>query len=404
MQQVLPGEKYALAVGSYFGQSSGPAIVFDLETGESHTVLDELVVEARYAAGFLYWVRPDNALHAAPFDLRRRAFTGEAREIARDVSVTGSGFAQWDVASNGTVVYLPATSSELVEVSRSGVVRVVSTGQGRYHSPRFSPDGARVAADVVRSEGRDVWLFARAAGDPVRVTLSGSGHDPVWTRDGRELLYMASAGRNVEMYSTRLGSTTSPRAVTSRLVLAYTGQPIGRSTDYLVMVAGARGRGNDIARLSGDKLDTLVSGDADEIYAAPSPDGQWFAFVSSRGGRPELFVRSLRGEDVELQVSLEGATEPVWSPDGTELFYRGITPRGPRLIAAKLRLGAAPAVLSRTELFEILLYDSATPHANYDISPDGRHFIFVRRTGASGVVVIQNVPELYRRLVAGVTK
>jgi hypothetical protein len=38
------------------------------------------------------------------------------------------------------------------------------------------------------------------------------------------------------------------------------------------------------------------------------------------------------------------------------------------------------------------------PHANYDVSPDGRTFAMVRRSPATRIIVIQNLPELLRRL------
>ena len=37
-------------------------------------------------------------------------------------------------------------------------------------------------------------------------------------------------------------------------------------------------------------------------------------------------------------------------------------------------------------------------HANYDVSPDGKTFVMVRRSPAARIVVIQNLPALVRRL------
>jgi hypothetical protein len=38
------------------------------------------------------------------------------------------------------------------------------------------------------------------------------------------------------------------------------------------------------------------------------------------------------------------------------------------------------------------------PHASYDVSPDGQTFAMVRRSPASRIVILQNLPELVRRL------
>jgi hypothetical protein len=38
------------------------------------------------------------------------------------------------------------------------------------------------------------------------------------------------------------------------------------------------------------------------------------------------------------------------------------------------------------------------PHANYDISPDGEHFVMVRRSPSTRIMIIQNLPALVERL------
>ena len=42
--------------------------------------------------------------------------------------------------------------------------------------------------------------------------------------------------------------------------------------------------------------------------------------------------------------------------------------------------------------------DRTAPPTNYDVLPDGRTFAFVRRSPATRIIVIQNLPELVRRL------
>jgi eukaryotic-like serine/threonine-protein kinase len=57
------------------------------------------------------------------------------------------------------------------------------------HSPAFSPDG-KWAAYVSDTTGTDeIWVRPfPGPGSPLRVSSAG-GHDPVWSRDGRELFY-----------------------------------------------------------------------------------------------------------------------------------------------------------------------------------------------------------------------
>jgi hypothetical protein len=77
------------------------------------------------------------------------------------------------------------------------------------------------------------------------------------------------------------------------------------------------------------------------------------------------------------QVSLEGGEEPVWSPRGGELFYRS----GAALIAAEFRGGDGFEVVRRTVLFSSNEYgDLDGTYQDYDVSPDARHFVMVRRS------------------------
>ena len=69
-------------------------------------------------------------------------------------------------------------------------------------------------------------------------------------------------------------------------------------------------------------LEPLVASPYDESYVGTSPDGRWISFVSNQSGRDEVYMRDLKGERDRVLVSNGGGNEPVWSPDGRELFYR----------------------------------------------------------------------------------
>jgi len=400
LQQVLPGGRHALGVRYGTAQNFGTAVVLDLRSGAIETLIDGPVSDIRYTQGYLVYVRTDNTMMAVPFDPDTRRLAGEPVEIANDVTVSGAGFAQFAVAENGTVAYVPGFASDLVSVIRAGDLRVLIEERQRYHSPRVSPDGRRVAVDIVRLDGRDVWFLTEGSRELVRATFTRDGHDPVWSPDGKGFYYTAAKGDRLGVFFAQPGTTAEPRDVAAAAELSYTGTPIGDGSGLLTEAAAGDGRGSDIVRiLSGSgRVDTLLATPADESYAVPSPDGRWFAYISDRSGRAELYLRSLRGGDVQLQLSDDGASEPVWSRDGREIFYRRPTPGGAGLVALSLQFAPAPRVIGRTPLFDVSGFDTGTPHANYDVAPDGRSFVFVRPRGATYVMVLQNVPELARRL------
>ena len=70
-------------------------------------------------------------------------------------------------------------------------------------------------------------------------------------------------------------------------------------------------------------------------------------------------------------------------------------------MAATLQLAPDLAVSSRRALFSVADILTATPHANYDVSPDGTTFAMVRNNPATRIVVIQNLPALVAKLRGG---
>ena len=88
----------------------------------------------------------------------------------------------------------------------------------------------------------------------------------------------------------------------------------------------------------------------------------------------------------------------MWSRDGRELFYRSEEDGHQKLVVAAVEHGPPFRVTSRRALFSMEEYDSAQPHANYDVSPDGKSFVMIHRAPTGRLTVIQNLPELVRRL------
>jgi hypothetical protein len=70
-------------------------------------------------------------------------------------------------------------------------------------------------------------------------------------------------------------------------------------------------------------------------------------------------------------------------------------------MAATIATRPALAVTSRKALFPATAIVTANPHANFDVSPDGKTFAYVRSNPSSRVMVIQNLPAMVAKLGAG---
>jgi serine/threonine-protein kinase len=401
VQQILRDGRTALVVRAPAGTATGPAMLFDLPNESLTPLLDGPVMEIRYAFGELIAVMVDGSIVAIPFDAGRRRVTGGPTPIASGVMTTGTGIAQFAVADNGTLVYIPETPRSLVLVSRNGSAQTAVTERANVHAPRFSPDGKRLSLDISTAEGRDVWTLSLDQRTLSRATFDRDGHDAVWSPDGRSLTYISLKSGTLTLFRTRPGSTAPAESLFASPKLQFSGTWLADGSALITDATDLQGSSKgDIARIAGNghgPIEPLVASPYEENFAAVSPNGKWLAFVSNQSGTPEVYVQSIADGD-PLQVSQGGATEPVWSPNGRELFFRSVKNGKAELVAATLRTEPTLSVMDQKTLFGVDEMVGAQPHANYDVSPDGQTFAMVRRSPGSHIVVIQNVPVLLRRL------
>lgn len=99
-------------------------------------------------------------LYAVAFDAKSVATRGRPVPVVQGVATNEvSGHAQYAVAANGTLVYVPgaaggrASPTTLAHVSRGGESTALSADPRIYSNPRLSPDGSRIAVEVAGADG-----------------------------------------------------------------------------------------------------------------------------------------------------------------------------------------------------------------------------------------------------------
>lgn len=116
-----------------------------------------------------------------------------------------------------------------------------------------------------------------------------------------------------------------------------------------------------------------------------SPDGHSLAYVSDESGRFEVYVRPYPGPGGRVQVSTGGGIEPLWSPNGRELFFRN----GDDFLAVEIAKGAILEGGRPRVLFSRrnppggsgIRYDV---NAQYAVSPDGQRFLMSKPDAVKG--------------------
>jgi Tol biopolymer transport system component len=158
--------------------------------------------------------------------------------------------------------------------------------------------------------------------------------------------------------------------------------PSPRWTDLVYRQGGGVGEGSLFERGSMATARNCAAA-FDHHSPALSPDGRWLAYVSDESGRAEVYVRPFPGPGGRAQLSIDGGTEPSWSPSGGEIFYRS----GAVMMQARVRTQPTFAVSDVRRLFTGSFATSAIT-TNYDVGRDGRSFVMIRPDQASSQTVM----------------
>jgi serine/threonine protein kinase/Tol biopolymer transport system component len=403
--QVLPGGK-----GLVFSIWTGPGTdekliaVQPLPAGE-HQVVVKGGTTGRYVPpGYLLYTRADDLFvvpmnaatmsvdNAAPVKLPERVL-GEARE--------GSAIA----VSRSVLAYLVADAARLdrrlVWMDDNGLATELPLPHKVYEHVAISPDKRTAVVQIV-SGSIELWLLdlERNTLTPF-VTTGGSSQAPVWTPDGKRVIYRATRNGSRNLYWKPVDGgdeerlTTKPGFVQTP-ASAWAG---AGSTVLTFSETGARQAGRLwTLTLEGTReAKPLVAMDGTE-NAHISPDGKWMAFQIDSSGTTEVYLQPFAGGGARVQVSSGGGAESLWSKDGKTLYFLA----GTTLMAVEVSTSPSLVVGKPRTIATREFVTSPNSVTAYAIGKDGR-FLRVQSVGADpaarSIQLVLNWDEELRRLV-----
>ena len=380
---ILPGGEGVLVSDEKHGVR-----ISDLESGEDRLVRPTGSNGRYVSSGHLVWSQ-GSTLFAAPFDLDGWAVTGQGLPVLSGVRTEVYGVSQWDVSETGTLVY--ASGSDVAERSLTwvrGRDRESLPFQGIPHGTfQLSPDGTRLAV-VVFGPPNDIWIYDLQTETRERLTFEGSHDRPVWSPDGSQLAFTKYENDSVFTYVTAVDAGTEPR----RLFPQLQGRPTSWSGGgNLVAFKGAPG----VAVFNLDESKVYEVAPAPAWGGVLSPNGRLIAYTTGVSGEYQIFVEPFPPTGLRRLVSSEGGSEePVWSRDGTRLFYRN----DQRIMVA--RIATEPELQPSTPTVAFQGDFVNVGGRSYDVATDGTFLIIDGGDGLTSTLnVMPNWFEELKRLV-----
>jgi Tol biopolymer transport system component len=362
---------------------------------------------ARYVnTGHLVYVR-GGSLMAVPVD-RSLAPTGPPVVALEGVGARPfSGTGWYTVGDAGTLVYasaLGSTDNSVVWVDQAGRVTPAIPFQRAYATPRLAPDQSRLIVTVYSPDGTpDLWSYELARGSMTRLTFDGLNTGTSWSPDGKLIAFTSRRAGDPFFVpwvmppgggeARRLRVGPFPTWVTS---WAPDGQRLAvsqlRPNTALDIV---------IARLDGVmEPEPFLQTRFNEASGAFSPNGRWMAYASDESGRSEVYLRDVQQREQRWPVSVDGGSEPMWSRDGTSLYFR----RGAQLLMATVVSGPndEPRVGQPVRLFEgPYQQDTSSGEANFDVGSGEKRFLMIQNAESARThhmtVIFNWFEELRRR-------
>jgi len=377
--EILPGGKALL-----FTLAEGPRnfqiALLSLETGEQK-ILVKGGRDAHYASTghLVYGLVTEGTLMAVPFDLERLEVTDDPVPILEGIrDISSSPHVDYSFSNNGTLVYLGGGwgTGTPVWVSRTGQVVEVLTAEPLVN-PRYislSPDAKKLAVVTGPTSEGDLWIHDLAGGPPYPLAFEGHNSRTVWTTGGKRVVFASNREGPANLFWIPSdGSTLDPepllRSPSSKFPSSWSSDKqeliflqLNARREFDIMSYSIEG-GQEPRLVVGTEFpyDVNLAGGA----AALSPDGHWIAYWSGVTGKPEIWVRSYPGPGAPTRVSPNGGLEPVWSRDGSELFYL----EDNKLMSARIETEPELRVQPPQVLFES---SYELTNERYDVGPDGR--------------------------------
>src|SRR6516162_6209383 len=201
--EALPGGDVLFTQRSGEGPGESSIAVLSLKTGKYKTVVEKGEYAHYSPDGRIVYLQ-NGALLAVPFNERKMEVTGAAESVLEGVQYTPSSYAQFAIAANGTLAYIPGKAKDLnntlLTIDRDGREEALKAPPRGYEDMDLSPDGKLLAMTVIGGSQWNVWIYDLQQGSLNRLTFEGDNRDPMWSADGKRVIYSSTRNGRRGLY------------------------------------------------------------------------------------------------------------------------------------------------------------------------------------------------------------
>jgi eukaryotic-like serine/threonine-protein kinase len=260
---------------------------------------------------------------------------------------------------------------QLALVDREGRRTPVGPIPQATFAPRISPDGKEVVFDT--QDDGSLWIAKLSdVKAKRRLTTEGSNRGPLWSGDGKRILYITDDGGAEALFWRLADGTGRPELLSKPVRAPESWDPRAPGLSFITLNPGGD---YDVWTYSiSDKKRVLFYGIPGSAQHSShfSPDGRWIAYVSAETGRLEVYVRPSTGSGNVVRVSNAGGGHPLWAPDQKQLYFDN----NGQMFAAEISTqptfkAEKPAALPITGFIQGPL------RREYDLMPDGKQFLMM---------------------------
>lgn len=389
---LLPGGRSVVyrAEGSTY--ADGAIVVYSLDAHQQATLIADGGGSPSFSpTGHLLYTQEGN-LMAIPFDLTGLHVTGPPVQVLEGVQY-------YSLSRAGLLVYsaAPQVRTALAWVDRRGrSVTLLPPAPRNILHPRLTHDNSRVVMQIQTGPDRNIWTYDIARDVLTKLTFDGSNLWPTVTPDGTRVVYASNRpGTTWDIYSKPVDGSGAETPLVVQPLMQIP-RAISRDGDWLAYSETRVETGEDLWLLPLRNEATsrpFASTHAREQQPAFSPDARWLAYVSNESGHDEVYVRPMVGDAGKWQISYGGGVEPLWSPNGREIFFRD----DEKTYSVNVTIGPGVAFRTPKVLFEGRYILSAVGSQNYDVSVDGR-FLMVSSGTADATAPLNVVTNWLQEL------